>query len=137
MADWMRKAEQGLLGLFGVDDIADYQNTRPKELGYIGEYNGQADAMRHILGSAALTHKYGPTLANIYTGVHETFFPDSSRHASDMDYNNNIIGRELAQKYKTREEVEQAAMELMRQAKESGQWNQNVSGVPRWLHNRK
>lgn len=137
MAGIGRAIENGLLGLFGVDDISAYQNSRPKELGYIGEYNGQADALRHILGSAALTQKFGPTLANIYTTAHEWIAPDLNDAASAMDVNNNAIGRELAQKYKTREEIEKAAVELMRQANESGQWNQSVSGVPRWLHNRK
>ena len=131
----VRKYEGQLADKLGLLDTIKYQNRRPQELGVTGEHNGQADALRHIIGSAQYARDYGPTLANIFTTGHEYLFYPFEPHgaAMDMDLHNNQIGRDLAAKYKTQAEVEQAALELLRQAKESGQWSKGVQGVPRWL----
>ena len=135
LAKTIRGAERAVAEKLGLMDMIKYQNTRPKELGITGEHNGQGDALRHILGSAQMAREYGPTLSNIFTTGHEYLFYPFEPHgaAMDMDLHNNQIGRELAAKYKTQAEVEQAALELLRQAQQSGQWSQGVQGVPRWL----
>jgi hypothetical protein len=135
LAKTVRGAEKAVAEKLGLMDMIKYQNTRPKELGVMGEHNGQADALRHMLGSAQMTQKYGPTLANIFTTGHEYLLYPFEPHgaAMDMDLHNNRIGRELAQKYKTQEEIEQAALELLRQAQQSGQYSKGAQGVPRWL----
>ena len=135
LARAIREKEKQIAQSMGLMDMINYQNTRPKELGVTGEHNGQGDAQRHILGSAQMTQKYGPTLANIFTTGHEYLFYPFEPHgaAMDMDLHNNQIGRDLAQKYQTQAEIEQAALELLRKSKESGQWSQGVQGAPRWL----
>ena len=135
IAKSIRGAENAALEKLGLMDMIRYQNTRPKELGITGEHNGQGDALRHILGSAQMAQKYGPTLANIFTTGHEYLFYPFEPHdkAMDMDLHNNAIGRDLASKYKTQAEIEQAALEMLRNAQQSGQWSQGVQGVPRWL----
>lgn len=132
----------GAADLAGLGEIKRYAGDRPEELGFDRrtEHNGAYDAARHILASAALTHKFGPTLADLFTTGYEKalWLGEPNEAAYNMDIHNNAIGRELAQKYKTREEIEQAMAQMMHEANRSGQAYQGkqgmgVQGVPRWL----
>lgn len=137
-----RKAVYGIADAVGLGDIKRYSESKPAEMGINknSEHNGMYDAARHILASAELTRKYGPTLADMFTTGYEKalWFGEPNEAAYNMDIHNNQLGRELAQKYKTREEIEQAMMDMLQDAHYTrrgiqGKEGMGVQGVPRWL----
>lgn len=55
------------------------------------------DAYRHVLWSYLLTNKYGADFAKRVTDAHEEGDTGNTPAERDMDFNNNAVGRELAQ----------------------------------------
>ena len=128
--------------LAGLKDIKDYSNNRPEELGFskLGEHNGQNDAVRHILASAEMSKRYGPRVADFLTTAYEKglYFTEPNERAYNMDIHNNQLGRELAAQYPNRADLEQAVIDLMQNAHQTGQGIQGkqgagLPGTPRWL----
>ena len=128
----IRDAAYDVVGKTGLDEIKQYGYERPEQLGYDRqtEAMGPYDAARHILSSAAMTQKYGPGLASLYgTGYENLFYPFDPNEASyQMDIHNNRIGRELGIKYKTREEVEAALGEMLKDSLKTGKAFQPTMG---------
>jgi hypothetical protein len=62
------------------------------------------DAYRHVLWSYLLTKKFGPEFAEIVTDAHETL-PTNTAAERRMDFHNNRIGRDYAQRGIRRERI--------------------------------
>lgn len=120
----------------GLGDILDYQNNRPKQLGYtIGEHNGPGDAARHILGSYALANKIGGIPAAAVTTGYEglgKLFAEPNAETS-MDMHNNALGRSLAERFDSPADAERALQTLMDYAAKYNLWNKQIDNVPTWL----
>ena len=64
-----------------------------------GKHSGNpVDAYRHVTWSYLITKEYGADFAKLLTDAHETGSTTNSQGDHLMDYNNNYIGREYAQK---------------------------------------
>lgn len=135
LAEAVRDGSINTAKTLGLSDILEYQNNRPKQLGFVGEHNGPADAMRHILGSAQMTQKIGaiPTMLATtgYEGLGRLFGESGKEY--DMDMANNQLGRSLAERFGSQQEIEDAAKFLMDYAAKYDLWNKQVPYVPNWM----
>ena len=63
-----------------------------------GSHNGQKDALRHAVGAALLTRRFGTSWAKEYTNAHEEK-PENPTAEEFMDRHNNDLGIRLASQY--------------------------------------
>jgi hypothetical protein len=95
------------------------------ELGGAGESGGDTDALRHLLGAAALTKRQGSTYANAALNWHEnpmipTFLGGGYGQREEdraMDLYNNQLGIEIGQKAKSYDEALALAKQAIKERK--------------------
>jgi len=108
MADNLTEAEAGLLSInpFKVPRLLEIMNIAKRESEqFKGKKEIPEDAYRHVLWSYLLTKEYGPEFSKLITDAHE-FGDDTNTEAEHrMDYNNNDVGRQYAQKLYKRDEI--------------------------------
>jgi hypothetical protein len=74
-----------------------------------GFHNNDVDAFRHAYVSGVFTHEYGEKIARFLGWLNEfANIAPESRDENNMDCWNNEVGRKLALKYKTREQLADA-----------------------------
>lgn len=106
---------------------------------YSGEdllVGGKADAMRHLVWQATMAKKFGPTFSNLVGQWHETglipawmggaggYFPTFTERAAkqspiekEQDLVNNRLGREIAEKAETQEDIYRLAEQYINEGK--------------------
>lgn len=132
----MPNLRQQLARAVGLGDVLDYQEQRPKDLGFVfGEHNGPQDAARHVLGSYALSNKISSPLAALLTTAYEGFGKVTGEPSNEnsMDMHNNALGRSLASRFKDPADAERALQTLMDYAAKYDLWNKQIDNVPTWL----
>lgn len=85
------------------------------------EHNARGDAFRHIVWQALLAKQYGDVTAKGMGDYHEAPIPawmggaglDPDKDETSMDQFNNAIGREIASKAKTEEDIYRLAKEYV------------------------
>jgi len=77
---------------------------RLSEIEKNNDYSFPEDAFRHIYWSYRLSREFGPELAKEITDAHETI-PGNTKKERQMDYHNNEIGRNLAHRKMSLEEI--------------------------------
>ena len=107
--DWIGRQENSVAKLGGFNDILEYADRRPAELGYNNPHRGDADAVRHMLLTAKLGQRYGDTGGRVIAGFHENVSnviqgqdPESAR----QDTLNNQAGFNLARKGQSDRDLE-------------------------------
>jgi len=107
-----------------------------------GIENGPADAFRHLVWAAELTRRYGPWIAGLILGQHETRGRSDvgwSQQAEDMDRHNNAIGMRIGQDARDYQDVlDQVTSTVMATSPDgAGTWKDprhHVSSpAPAWL----
>lgn len=81
-----------------------------------GHIGGPNDALRHIIGAAELTRRYGPSAAFVILEVNELMgnrYDKQSDADEAMDHHNNAIGIELGRGAKSYEEIVERAKALV------------------------
>lgn len=118
--------------------IRDAATKSARESGLPGHVSGPNDALRHIIGAAELTRRYGPSAASTILEGNEIwgsyFAPGSERQtAADvaMDHHNNAIGIELGRGAKSYEEIVERAKALV--AEGIAQNGSGMNGTPIYL----
>jgi hypothetical protein len=101
----------------GIPTIADSkkfaEDESIKAYGKETQHNGKADAMRHILFSALNSQNLTETGAKVVSSVHEHTEFNQPKAEMNMDFFNDAIGREIARRAKTKEEMIQLAKEAV------------------------
>jgi hypothetical protein len=77
------------------------------------QLGGKADAMRHITFSALASQQYSEPVAKTISVLNENITYNQSKAEKDMDYANDAIGREIAKKAKSKEEIVQMSKEAI------------------------
>ena len=97
------------------------------EYGIKEEHNGRGDAYRHLVASALLAKKYGNSLSEKLGNYHESSAPrfllgggdNQDPEENSMDMLNNALGREIAAKANTPEDIFRLAKEYVDSGKAS------------------
>jgi len=77
------------------------------------ELGGKADAMRHITFSALASQQYSEPVAKTISVLNENITYNQSDAEKSMDYANDAIGRDIAKKAKSKDEIVQMAKEAI------------------------
>ncbi|OGW75637.1 MAG: hypothetical protein A2Z72_05920 [Omnitrophica bacterium RBG_13_46_9] len=80
-----------------LKEIADYSRDKAKDASR-ADANVPEDAYRHVLWSYLLTMEYGAQFSKKVTDAHETNDDTNTPAQHRMDFHNNAIGREYAEK---------------------------------------
>lgn len=89
--------------------------------GDVEEHNMRGDAYRHLVWQALMAKKYGELPAKGFADWHEAPIPawlggagtDPNMNEVAMDQQNNALGREIARKAKTEEDIYRLAKEYV------------------------
>lgn len=97
------------------------ETVSTKEFDIESQYQGEGDALRHILTSAIVTNKWGTkTPAKILSWLNENVkgtLQGATEEDRDMDLTNDTIGREIGLKAKSEEEIFKLAKEAVQSGK--------------------
>ncbi len=80
--------------LLTLKENAQKESRRARD----SDHTAPEDAYRHVLWSYSLTKTYGPSFARQVTDAHEVGAKDNTEADHRMDYHNNKIGRQYAQR---------------------------------------
>ncbi len=108
MADNLTDAEATLLSVnpIRLPKLLNIMNDAKRESERYRDVKGiPEDAYRHVLWSYLLTMEYGPEFAEAITDAHEEGDNTNTEAEHRMDYNNNTIGREYADRQYKRNEI--------------------------------
>ena len=88
-------------------------NVGVETYGKESELGGKADAMRHITFSALASQQYSDPVAKTISVLNENITYNQSPAEKSMDYANDAIGRDIAKKAKSKDEIVQMAKEAI------------------------
>ena len=88
-------------------------NVGVETYGKESELGGKADAMRHITFSALASQQYSEPVAKTISVLNENITYNQSPAEKSMDYANDAIGRDIARKAKSKDEIVQMAKEAI------------------------
>lgn len=88
-------------------------NISVETYGKESQLGGKADAMRHITFSALASQQYSDPVAKTISVLNENITYNQSDAEKSMDYANDAIGRDIARKAKSKDEIVQMAKEAI------------------------
>jgi hypothetical protein len=115
LSEYANKGNESIAGLAGQEEAVRYATDMAKKT-YPGEgVDDRADALRHLLWQGAVAQEQGSIPAAITGYGHEIGLGMLPPQAPDteMDLENNELGRQLGAQTKTREELLDAAIEAV------------------------
>lgn len=107
----VQKAGEGIPAIADSKKFAEEESI--KAYGKETQHNGKADAMRHILFSALNSQNLTETGAKAVSFLHEHTEFNQPKSEMNMDFFNDAIGREIARRAKSKEDMVKLAKEAV------------------------